>query len=80
MVQWLNEAGIDLLEVSGSTYEQLEFFQLQNTSEVRDSTRQREAMFLEYAKSDGAVCHSAEQCYALPSYGSYLTRQYKTTK
>lgn len=55
VVQWLNDAGIDLLEVSGGTYEQLEFFRPQNASEVRDSTREREAMFLEYAKSIKAV-------------------------
>jgi len=47
VVQWLGEAGIDLLEVSGGTYEQLEFFKPQ--SEIRDSTREREAMFLQYA-------------------------------
>ena len=55
VVQWLNDAGVDLLEVSGGTYEQLEFFKPQASSEVRDSTRQREAMFLEYAKSIKAV-------------------------
>lgn len=55
VVQWLNDAGVDLLEVSGGTYEQLEFFKPQAASEVRDSTREREAMFLEYAKSIKAV-------------------------
>lgn len=51
VVGWLSEAGIDLLEISGGTYEQLEFFKALDDSEVRDSTRQREAMFLKYAKS-----------------------------
>ena len=55
VVRWLNAAGIDLLEVSGGTYEQLEFFKHQDASEVRDSTREREAMFLEYAKFIKAV-------------------------
>ena len=55
VVRWLNDCGIDLLEVSGGTYEQLEFFKPQNDSEVRSSTREREAMFLEYAKSIKAV-------------------------
>jgi 2,4-dienoyl-CoA reductase-like NADH-dependent reductase (Old Yellow Enzyme family) len=55
VVQWLNDAGIDLLEVSGGTYEQLEFMRAGETGEVRDSTRAREAMFLEYAKSIKAV-------------------------
>lgn len=55
VVQWLNDAGIDLLEVSGGTYEQLEFMRAREPSEIRDSTREREAMFLEYAKSIKAV-------------------------
>ncbi len=55
VVQWLNDEGVDLLEVSGGTYEQLEFFKALPESEVRDSTREREAMFLEYAKSIKAV-------------------------
>ncbi len=55
VVLWLNDAGVDLLEVSGGTYEQLEFFKPQAASEIRDSTREREAMFLEYAKSIKAV-------------------------
>lgn len=55
VVEWLNYAGIDLLEVSGGTYEQLEFFKAMPTSEMRDSTREREAIFLEYAKSLKAV-------------------------
>jgi 2,4-dienoyl-CoA reductase-like NADH-dependent reductase (Old Yellow Enzyme family) len=55
VVQWLNDAGVDLLEVSGGTYEQLEFFKALPEGEVRDSTREREAMFLEYAKSIKAV-------------------------
>jgi 2,4-dienoyl-CoA reductase-like NADH-dependent reductase (Old Yellow Enzyme family) len=55
VVQWLNDAGVDLLEVSGGTYEQLEFFRQHDAAEVRDSTREREAMFLEYAKSIKAV-------------------------
>ena len=45
---WLNEAGIDLLEVSGGTYESLVWL---DNSEQRESTRKREAFFLEYADS-----------------------------
>ena len=55
VVQWLNEAGVDLLEVSGGTYEQVEFFKQIPDGEIRDSNREREAMFLEYAKSIKAV-------------------------
>lgn len=51
VVQWLNQAGIDLLEISGGTYEQLEFFKHHDEAEVRGSTRVREALFLEYAKA-----------------------------
>jgi 2,4-dienoyl-CoA reductase-like NADH-dependent reductase (Old Yellow Enzyme family) len=52
VVLWLNDAGIDLLEISGGTYEQLEFFKEQPQ---RESTIKREAFFLEYAKSIKAV-------------------------
>ena len=55
VVQWLNDANIDLLEVSGGTYEQVEFFKQIPDGEIRDSTREREALFLEYAKSIKAV-------------------------
>lgn len=55
VVQWLNDASVDLLEVSGGTYEQLEFFKSHDPNEIRDSTREREAMFLEYATSIKAV-------------------------
>jgi 2,4-dienoyl-CoA reductase-like NADH-dependent reductase (Old Yellow Enzyme family) len=55
VVRWLNDEGIDLLEVSGGTYEQLEFFKPQAVAEVRDSTREREAMFLQYAQAIKAV-------------------------
>jgi len=51
VVRWLSETGIDLLEISGGTYEQLEFFRGRADDEIRDSTRHREAMFLEYAKA-----------------------------
>jgi 2,4-dienoyl-CoA reductase-like NADH-dependent reductase (Old Yellow Enzyme family) len=52
VVEWLNDAGIDLLEISGGTYEQLEFLKEQP---IRESTKKREAFFLEYAKSIKAV-------------------------
>ena len=55
VVRWLNDESVDLLEVSGGTYEQLEFFKPQAAAELRDSTREREAMFLRYAKAIKAV-------------------------
>lgn len=47
---WLADDGIDLLEISGGTYEQLSLMGVEAT-EVRDSTRRREAYFLEYAQA-----------------------------
>jgi len=54
VVHWLEQDGVDLIELSGGTYEQpkmLEFEGLEPPEEirVRDSTRQREAFFLEFA-------------------------------
>ncbi len=49
VMRWLGEARIDLLEISGGTYEQMEFLKAYADGEMRDSTRRREAMFLEYA-------------------------------
>ncbi len=54
VVQWLGEAGIDLLEISGGTYEQPRMMNSDGVEEVvetyqRESTRQREAYFLDYA-------------------------------
>jgi 2,4-dienoyl-CoA reductase-like NADH-dependent reductase (Old Yellow Enzyme family) len=46
---WLGEDGIDLLEISGGTYEQLSLIGIEPT-EVRESTRKREAYFIEYAE------------------------------
>jgi 2,4-dienoyl-CoA reductase-like NADH-dependent reductase (Old Yellow Enzyme family) len=59
VVSWLNDCGVDLLEVSGGNYEQVALWGLDgegddaNTeaSEIRrESTREREAFFLEYAR------------------------------
>ncbi len=56
VVQWLNEAGIDLLEISGGTYEQPRMMDTDGVEPVvekaiRVSTREREAYFLKYAVS-----------------------------
>ena len=59
VVEWLNECGVDLLEISGGNYEQVALWGLDGegdnanpeASELkRESTRKREAYFLEYAK------------------------------
>ena len=41
VVRWLGDAGIDLLEISGGTYEQTEFLKIREESEIRGSTRER---------------------------------------
>ena len=46
---WLAEDGVDLLEISGGTYEQLSLIGVEPT-DVRESTRKREAYFIEYAE------------------------------
>ncbi|MBI1320388.1 MAG: hypothetical protein GC168_15785 [Candidatus Hydrogenedens sp.] len=48
VVQALEAAGIDLLEISGGTYEKP--MMVSTTGPERESTRQREAFFLEYAE------------------------------
>jgi 2,4-dienoyl-CoA reductase-like NADH-dependent reductase (Old Yellow Enzyme family) len=53
---WLAEDSLDLLEISGGNYEQLSLMGVEPT-EVRESTRKREAYFLEYA---GAIRDAAK--------------------
>ncbi|WP_300585154.1 NADH:flavin oxidoreductase/NADH oxidase family protein [Marivita sp.] len=49
VARWLEKDGIDLIELSGGTYEQMSF--VNGTEEQqRDSTIKREAYFLEYAR------------------------------
>jgi len=49
VAHWLGEDGVDLLEISGGNYEQLSLIGVEPT-EVRESTRKREAYFIEYAE------------------------------
>jgi 2,4-dienoyl-CoA reductase-like NADH-dependent reductase (Old Yellow Enzyme family) len=55
VVAWLNDAGIDLLEISGGTYEQPRLLGYEGKADsvagpsVAESTRKREAYFLDYA-------------------------------
>lgn len=65
VAEWLGEEKVDLLELSGGTYEQMRLFghddpesqeakakeTIVKGSNVRESTRQREAYFLKYAKA-----------------------------
>ncbi|MGJ3647887.1 NADH:flavin oxidoreductase/NADH oxidase family protein [Sphingomonas sp. GlSt437] len=55
VVRWLNDASIDLLEISGGTYEQIECFKTIPENDIRASTRAREAIFLDYAAKIKAV-------------------------
>ncbi len=60
VVAWLNEAGVDLLEVSGGTYEQpkmagLSGIEPASEEVVRESTRLREAYFIDYAAAIAKV-------------------------
>ena len=47
VARWLQKDGIDLLEISGGTYEEMSFA---TATPQRDSTRTREAFFLDYAR------------------------------
>ena len=52
VARWLAELGLDLIEISGGTYEQMAIFGDKGESSERkaESTRRREAYFLEYAR------------------------------
>ena len=56
VANWLNEEGLDLLEISGGTYEQPNLFGIdmglnpERAEKRRESTIAREAYFLDYAK------------------------------
>ncbi|OJJ14340.1 hypothetical protein BKI52_43460 [marine bacterium AO1-C] len=55
VIQMLN-GKIDLLEISGGTYEKLVFFEMnEDQAQVKESTRQREAYFLEFSQKVRAV-------------------------
>ncbi|KAB7615453.1 NADH:flavin oxidoreductase/NADH oxidase family protein [Amylibacter sp. SFDW26] len=49
VAKWLEADGIDLIELSGGTYEQMSFVN-GTQEERRESTQKREAYFLEYAR------------------------------
>ena len=48
VIRMLEKEGVDLLEISGGTYEKLAFF-LMNEKSQKESTRRREAYFLDFA-------------------------------
>ncbi len=52
---FLETEGVDVLELSGGTYERIKFLEMPNDTSLRESTKRREAFFLEYARSVRAV-------------------------
>ncbi len=56
VVKMLDHAGIDLLEISGGTYDKVAFFMMNDKAgEMRESTKVREAYFLKFAEKVRAV-------------------------
>ena len=54
VVEWLEQAGVDLIEISGGTYEQprllgVEGLEAVEPQSVKESTQQREAYFVDFA-------------------------------
>ncbi|POY71493.1 hypothetical protein BMF94_5806 [Rhodotorula taiwanensis] len=54
--QWLDAAGLDLIELSGGTYESLAF------EHKKESTKKREAFFIEFAEALKPVIQRATIC------------------
>ncbi len=55
VVKWLEAAGVDLVEISGGSYEQPAMFAIEGRASdvdepLRESTRRREAFFLDFAE------------------------------
>lgn len=58
VIEWLNEEGIDFLEISGGSYEQPKMMDMEGMAapvEQRASTKAREAYFLHYAEEAARV-------------------------
>ena len=58
VINWLNDEGIDFLEISGGSYEQPKMMDIEGTvaaEEQRPSTKAREAYFLQYAEEAARV-------------------------
>lgn len=75
VVKWLADARIDLLEISGGTYEQLAFMNPEGTEEVRESTRKREAYFLQYTQAIQQALNSDSLKIPLMVTGGFRTSQ-----
>jgi len=56
VVRMLDKEKIDLLEISGGTYEKVAFFMMnEDRGELRESTKRREAYFMDFARKVRAV-------------------------
>jgi len=56
VVKMLDKEKIDLLEISGGTYEKVAFFLMnEDQGEVRESTKRREAYFIDFARKVRAI-------------------------
>lgn len=53
VIRMLDEIKIDLLEISGGTYEKVAFFLM--NEDTKESTKKREAYFLEFAEKVGTI-------------------------
>ena len=57
VVQMLQELGVDLLEISGGTYEKMAFFtKNEEVANQKESTKRREAYFLDFAHRVRETC------------------------
>lgn len=60
LIRVLSEAGMDLIEISGGTYEAPVMTGINASKEpIKESTKQREAYFLEFAEKARKVCTTA---------------------
>lgn len=60
LIRVLSEAGMDLIEISGGTYEAPVMTGVKSSKEpVKESTKQREAYFLDFAEKARKVCTTA---------------------
>jgi 2,4-dienoyl-CoA reductase-like NADH-dependent reductase (Old Yellow Enzyme family) len=60
LIRVLSDAGMDLIEISGGTYEAPAMTGIKSSKEpVKESTKQREAYFLDFAEKARKVCTTA---------------------
>lgn len=78
VAKWLSEANIDLLEISGGTYENIMFLSSnereEEDKELTKRTREREAFFLEYAKAISQAISSGESSMPLMITGGFRSK------